>query len=68
MQFKKVPNSWTRYGDILSILDTREKRKLKLFVVLQMSLSLLDLLGVALIGIIVAISTSNIRGLNQELF
>ena len=65
MQFKKVPNSWTRYGDILSILNTREKRKLKLFVGLQMSLSLLDLLGVALIGIIVAISTSNIRGLSQ---
>ena len=65
MQFKKIPNSWTRYGDILSILNTREKRKLKLFVGLQMSLSLLDLLGVALIGIIVAISTSNIRGLSQ---
>ena len=30
-----------------------------------MSLSLLDLLGVALIGIIVAISTSNLRGLKQ---
>jgi ABC-type multidrug transport system fused ATPase/permease subunit len=65
MQFKKVPNSWTRYRDILSILNTSEKRKLKLFVGLQMSLSLLDLLGVALIGIIVAISTSNIRGLSQ---
>jgi ATP-binding cassette subfamily C protein len=65
MHFKKVPNSWTRYRDILSILNAREKRKLKLFVGLQMSLSLLDLLGVALIGIIVAISTSNIRGLSQ---
>lgn len=65
MQFKTVPNSWTRYRDILSILNTGEKRKLKLFIGLQMSLSLLDLLGVALIGIIVAISTSNIRGLNQ---
>ena len=65
MHFKKVPNSWTRYHDILSILNAREKRKLKLFVGLQMSLSLLDLLGVALIGIIVAISTSNIRGLSQ---
>ena len=65
MQFKKIPNSWTRYRDILSILNTSEKRKLKLFVGLQMSLSLLDLLGVALIGIIVAISTSNIRGLSQ---
>jgi ABC-type multidrug transport system fused ATPase/permease subunit len=65
MQFRKVPNSWTRYRDVLSILETSEKRKMKLFVGLQMSLSLLDLLGVALIGIIVAISTSNIRGLNQ---
>jgi len=65
MQFKKVPNFWTRYQDILSILNASEKRKLKFFVGLQMSLSLLDLLGVALIGIIVAISTSNIRGLNQ---
>lgn len=34
-----------------------------------MSLSLLDLLGVALIGVIVAISTSNLRGLKQpEIF
>lgn len=65
MQFKKVPSFWTRYHDILSILNAREKRKLKFFVGLHMSLSLLDLLGVALIGIIVAISTSNIRGLNQ---
>ena len=65
MQFKTVPNFWTRYRDILSILNTGEKRKLKSFIGLQMSLSLLDLLGVALIGIIVAISTSNIRGLNQ---
>lgn len=65
MQFKKVPSFWTRYRDILSILNASEKRKLKFFVGLQMSLSLLDLLGVALIGIIVAISTSNIRGLNQ---
>jgi ABC-type multidrug transport system fused ATPase/permease subunit len=65
MQFKKVPRFWTRYRDILSILNAGEKRKLKFFVGLQMSLSLLDLLGVALIGIIVAISTSNIRGLNQ---
>ena len=65
MQFKKVPGFWTRYRDILSILNASEKRKLKFFVGLQMSLSLLDLLGVALIGIIVAISTSNIRGLNQ---
>ena len=65
MQFKKVPSFSTRYRDILSILHASEKRKLKFFVGLQMSLSLLDLLGVALIGIIVAISTSNIRGLNQ---
>jgi ATP-binding cassette subfamily C protein len=65
MQFKKVPTAWTRYREILSILNASEKRKLKFFVALQMSLSLLDLLGVALIGIIVAISTSNLRGLNQ---
>ena len=49
MQFKTVPNFWTRYRDILSILNTGEKRKLKSFIGLQMSLSLLDLLGVALI-------------------
>lgn len=65
MQFTKVPKAWTRYREIFLILNTSEKRKLKVFVVLQMSLSLLDLLGVALIGIIVAISTSNLRGLNQ---
>lgn len=65
MQLRKTPNSWMHYRDILSILNASEKRKLKLFVGLQMSLSLLDLLGVALIGIIVAISASNIRGLNQ---
>jgi len=65
MLFKKNPSFRTRYRDILSILTASEKRKLKFFVGLQMSLSLLDLLGVALIGIIVAISTSNIRGLSK---
>ena len=47
------------------ILSKNEKRQFKYYATLQMSLSLLDLVGVALIGIIVAISTSNLRGLTQ---
>lgn len=47
------------------ILSKNEKRKLKYYATLQMSLSLLDLLGVGLIGIIVAICTTNLRGLRQ---
>jgi ABC-type multidrug transport system fused ATPase/permease subunit len=47
------------------ILSKNEKRRLKYYAALQMSLSLLDLVGVGLIGIIVAISTSNLRGLRQ---
>lgn len=66
MHFKKDTSFWTSYRDVLSILNASEKRKLKYFIALQMSLSLLDLLGVALIGIIVAISTSNLRGMNQS--
>jgi ATP-binding cassette subfamily C protein len=65
MLLKKNSGFWTHYRDILSILNVTEKRKLKFFVGLQMSLSLLDLIGVALIGIIVAISTSNIGELKQ---
>jgi ATP-binding cassette subfamily C protein len=55
-----------RYREILKILSNKEKKKLKYFAILQMSLSVLDLLGVGLIGIIVAISTSNLRGLKQS--
>ena len=65
MQLSNPPSFWIRYREILKILSKNEKRKLKYFALLQMSLSLLDLLGVALIGIIVAISTSNLRGLKQ---
>ena len=65
MLLNNAPSFWTRYREILKILRKNEKRKLKYFAVLQMSLSLLDLLGVGLIGIIVAISTSNLRGLKQ---
>ena len=65
MLLSNAPSFWIRYREILKILRKNEKRKLKFFAVLQMSLSLLDLLGVGLIGIIVAISTSNLRGLKQ---
>ena len=65
MQLIKAPTFWRRYREILMILSKNEKRKIKYYSTLQMSLSLLDLVGVGLIGIIVAISTSNLRGLKQ---
>jgi ABC-type multidrug transport system fused ATPase/permease subunit len=65
MQIIKAPTFWIHYRKILMILSKNEKRKLKYYAALQMSLSLLDLVGVGLIGIIVAISTSNLRGLGQ---
>ena len=66
MRLITVPSFWMRYREILKILSNKEKKKLKYFAILQMSLSVLDLLGVGLIGIIVAISTSNLRGLKQS--
>jgi ATP-binding cassette subfamily C protein len=65
MKDQNNSNFLVRYRQILTILNQNEKRKLKYFAFLQISLSLMDLVGVALIGIIVAISTSNLRGLNQ---
>ena len=66
MRLITTPSFWIRYREILMILSNNEKKKLKYFAILQMSLSVLDLLGVGLIGIIVAISTSNLRGLKQN--
>jgi len=66
MRLTTVPSFWMHYREILKILSNKEKKKLKHFAILQMSLSVLDLLGVGLIGIIVAISTSNLRGLKQS--
>jgi ABC-type multidrug transport system fused ATPase/permease subunit len=44
----------------IQVLSTREKRLLCLFLALQLSLTLLDLVGVALIGVIGALSVSGV--------
>ena len=44
----------------LQLLEKRDRIKLRFLVVIQISLNLLDLLGVALIGIIGALSVNGI--------
>lgn len=46
----------------LDWLDTSQKRKIFLVVVLQILLSIFDLVGVALIGLVASLSVSNLQG------
>jgi ABC-type multidrug transport system fused ATPase/permease subunit len=54
-------DSFRRIGNALRLIPRKRRRKLFAIVLIQASLSILDLLGIALIGVIGALSVSGIK-------
>ena len=62
----RVTSRRTIIGRSLQVLNSRDRRKLGLITCIQVSLSFLDLLGVAAIGILGALSVSGLQSLNPD--
>ena len=56
----------TVIGRSLKVLSSSDRRKLGLITLVQVSLSFLDLLGVAAIGLLGALSVSGLQSLNPD--
>ena len=62
----RVTSRRTIIGRSPQVLNSRDRRKLGLITCIQVSLSFLDLLGVAAIGILGALSVSGLQSLNPD--
>ena len=59
---------WAAIRDALALLDRRDRRQLGLSAALQMATSLLDFIGVALIGLVAALSLAAVQGQHPPKF
>lgn len=59
---------WAAIRDALALLDRRDRRRLGVSAALQMATSLLDFIGVALIGLVAAVSLAAVQGQHPPKF
>ena len=61
MRYPRKSREYSNFQNVFKIVIGNQKRKVLLFILIQISLSILDLIGIALVGIVTSISATGYR-------